>query len=193
MFLDRLRGVDVVFGCVDNDAARLILNELAVAYYIPYFDVASGIDANGGVVSAAGGRLAVVLPDGPCLQCMGEIDQQEVRYFLASPEERAAQLERGYISGVNVPAPSVISMNALVAAATVNEFAVFVSGLRPINPFTEYDLLGVGRPLKSQYIVPTRQKRSTTCLTCSLSGQGDNVGLSRYFTVKEANLIATDR
>ena len=38
--LDELKGVDVIFGCVDNDGARVILNELSRAYCIPYFDLA---------------------------------------------------------------------------------------------------------------------------------------------------------
>ena len=90
-----LKGVDVVFGCVDNDGARLILNELAIAYNIPYFDVAVGIDAPDGEVVDVGGRVAVVLPGGPCLDCMGQIEADEAAYFLASPEEQIEQVKRG--------------------------------------------------------------------------------------------------
>ena len=32
-----------VFGCLDNDGARLILNELCAAYTLPYIDLASEI------------------------------------------------------------------------------------------------------------------------------------------------------
>jgi molybdopterin/thiamine biosynthesis adenylyltransferase len=63
--LDALKSVDVLFGCLDNDGARLVLNELAVAYGIPYFDLGVGIDAQNGVVRELGGRLAVVVPTAP--------------------------------------------------------------------------------------------------------------------------------
>ncbi len=178
--LDALKGVDVIFGCVDNDGARLILNELALAYSIPYFDVASGIKTKEGKISEAGGRVAIVLLGGPCLACMGEIDAEEASYFLASPAERAEREARGYVAGMNVKAPAVISLNAAVAAAAVNEFAVFVSGLRPVNIYTDYDVLGVGRPSKSQWMSPTRIKRDTACVSCTIAGYADAVGIERY-------------
>lgn len=51
-----LQSVDLLFGCVDNDGPRLLLNRFAVSNSIPYFDVASGIyPTEDGY--AAGGRL----------------------------------------------------------------------------------------------------------------------------------------
>lgn len=183
--LETLKGVDIIFGCVDNDGARLILNDFAVAYRIPYFDVATGIDATSGQVESIGGRLAIVLPGGPCLSCMYEIDDKEAAYFLSSPEKQSEQLDRGYITGVDVPAPSVVSLNALISAVAVNEFAVFVSGIRNINVFSEYDLLGniSSRSIPAQWLSPTLQKRRDGCVTCSYSGKGDSVHLQRFLKV----------
>lgn len=178
--LDAIKGVDVVLGCVDNDGARLILNELSVAYGIPYFDLAVGIDAEGGNVSSAGGRVAVVLPGGPCLQCMGEIDVDEARYFLNSNEEQARAREHGDVRGFDVPSPSVVSVNALIAAVAANELAIFISGLRPVNVYTEFDLLGVGRPVKSQWTMPSRWSSDPGCVQCMLAGVGDAARLERY-------------
>jgi len=53
--LDVLKGADIIFGCVDNDGARLILNELALAYNIPYIDIAVGINTTDDIVSEVGG------------------------------------------------------------------------------------------------------------------------------------------
>ena len=47
---------DYVFGCVDNDGARLILNELCLAYTKTYFDLASDIVEGG---KNYGGRVCV--------------------------------------------------------------------------------------------------------------------------------------
>ena len=58
---DELRKHDVVFGCLDNIAARLHLNAHAYFHRIPYVD---------GATLGTTGKVQVVLPpDGPCLQC----------------------------------------------------------------------------------------------------------------------------
>lgn len=178
--LDALKGADVLMGCVDNDGARLILNELALAYEIPYFDLAVGVYAEKGRVEAAGGRLCAVVPGGPCLYCMDEIDPEEARFFLGSAEERAFQIVHGYVRGMNVQAPAVVSLNATLAAMAANEFAVFVSGVRPVNPYTEFDLLGAGRPLKSQWVAPRRVEKLSGCIECTLAGAGDGARIERY-------------
>lgn len=178
--LDALKGVDVLFGCVDNDGARLILNEIALAYRIPYFDLAVGIDAEGGSVSGAGGRVAVVLPGGPCLNCMGEIDPDEARFCLSTPEQQAEQIARGYVRGMDVRAPAVAPLNAAVAAAATTELAILVSGLRAVHPFLELDLLGVGRKIRSQWMTPREVARREGCVQCAVADQGDAARIERY-------------
>ncbi len=177
--LDALKSVDVVFGCVDNDGARLILTELSRAYCIPYFDVAVGIDVETRVVSA-GGRLAVVTPGGPCLFCMKEIDRQEAYFFLSDRKEQQFQLERGYVQGLRIDAPSVVSLNAAVAAIAVNEFAIFFSGLRKISHYSELDLLGGGRAVKGQWISPRHVGADPSCVLCAVVGRGDRAAVDRY-------------
>lgn len=180
--LDALKGVDLLFGCFDNDAPRLILNELALAYCIPYFDLAVGIDVEKGKVSIAGGRVAAVLPGGPCLNCMDEIDSEEARFFLSSPDEQVSQVARGYVRGMDVKAPSVVSLNGLIAAAATNEFAIYVSGLRPVNLYTELDILGVGRQIKGQWLSPRRVHSKPGCVQCAAAGTGDATSIERYVT-----------
>jgi hypothetical protein len=81
---------------VDNDGARLVLNELAVSYGIPYFDLGVGIEAPEGRITEAGGQLAVVLPGGPCLLCMEMLDK-EAAYNRAGQrgEEGGARVDHG--------------------------------------------------------------------------------------------------
>ena len=171
--LDCLKGIDVLFGCVDNDGARLVLNELSLAYGIPYFDLGVGIDAAAGSVESAGGRVAVVLPDGPCLNCMGEIDIREASFFLSSQQERDQNVALGYVDGHDLPAPAVVSLNATVAAIATSEFMMLVSGTRPIHSFTELDLLGTSRPIASQWVTPRRVERKSGCVQCAAAGKGD--------------------
>jgi len=191
--LDAIRGCDLIFGCVDNDGARLVLNEISLAYRIPYIDLAVGIEAIDGTVSQAGGRVAVVLPDGPCLNCMGEINLNEARYFLASSEERAAARRMGYVRGMDAPAPSVASVTATVAGLAATETAVWCTGVRPVNPFTELDLIGTGRALRAQWVTPRRVTRNADCVSCTLSGVGDYASFDRYIVGRDANGKGPDR
>lgn len=186
--LDALKGVDIIFGCFDNDGPRLILNEMALAYGIPYFDLAVGINANKGLVTEAGGRLAIILPGCPCLQCMQLIDVAEANFYLSTKKQQEFQLARGYIRGMNVKAPSVVSLNAAIAAAATNEFAMYLSGLRPVNLHTELDLFGVGRPIKSQWLSPVRVAVDPGCVQCANAGIGDASGIDRYSTFRDSTV-----
>lgn len=179
--LDALKEADVVFGCVDNDGARLVLNELALAYRIPLFDLGTGIKVESGSVSAAGGRVAVILPEGPCLHCMDELDLREAKHFLKEVSERKLDADLGYVEGISgEPAPSVVSLNAAVASCAINEFALFTSGVRPPTTFTELDLLGVAHEVPSQRLAPRTAQRQDGCVQCRMAGEGDRADISRY-------------
>jgi hypothetical protein len=118
-----------VFGCLDKDGPRFVLNELCTAYERPYFDLASDIVP--GTSLSYGGRIAITVDDGGCLVCQDCLDMAEVQD--QSPETRE---ERARIYGVDVAVlgragPSVVSINGVVASLGVTEFMAFVTGLRP--------------------------------------------------------------
>jgi hypothetical protein len=178
--LEQLRSVDLVVGCLDNDGGRLVLNELALAYRVPYVDVAAGIEVRSGKIVQAGGRVAFVLPDGPCLSCIGEIDAEEAGYFLATAEQREQSRRLGYVQGMDEPAASVVSLCSAIAATAASEIAIWFSGVRPPNLFSELDLLGNGRGAAAQWLTPKTVRRNPRCTQCQASGIGDAAGLERY-------------
>ena len=51
---------DIVLGCLDNISARLHVNSHAMYHGIPYVD---------GATDGFRGKVQVILPDGPCLEC----------------------------------------------------------------------------------------------------------------------------
>lgn len=170
---------DILFGCVDNDGARLVLNELALAYSLPYFDIATGIEVEDARVIRAGGRVAIVSPDGPCLHCMNEIDLVEANYFLAGPEQQESARSRGYVDGFDIAAPSVVSLNGATANVAINEFALALSRLRAVASFVELDLLS---PLGAggQQLITRITPRKAECTECSKAGHSDSSGIERY-------------
>lgn len=182
--VDAMKGADVLFGCVDNDGARLVLNELALAYGVPYFDLATGIDATPGL--GGGGRVSFVDGNGPCLACAGEIDIDEARHHLDPPILQEQRRRGGYIEGMEVPAPAVVSVNGLPVSLAVNELAMLVSGVRPVPPKLEFDLTGRGRSgSPAQWVTPVHVRKRTGCVECAKAGLGDTTDLDRYYRAVE--------
>lgn len=180
--LDRLKTVDLIFGCVDNDGARLVLNELAVAYRVPYVDIGTGIHpAQAGSPPVVGGRVAIVRPGSACLSCLGQIDVDEARYFLSSRAEQKRARALGYVSGVDLPAPAVISLNSLAVSVAIQELLIWLAGTRPPYPLSDIDGLGQMKPLPGPWVTPRRQPlQQNSCVVCARSGEGDSVRIERY-------------
>ena len=156
-------------GCVDTDSGRLILNELAVTHAIPYIDCGAGIVAPGGSIQAAGGQVIVWMLGRPCLLCCGEIDRAIAAEELESPEQRAFRRREGYVAGADVPEPAVMSLNGTIGSLAVTEFLALVTGFRPANHYTCYDMV-------EQRVGPRKVTRDARCFTCSIEGSGDEAG-----------------
>jgi len=114
------------------------------------------------------------------LNCMGEIDPREAAYFLLKPNARSEQRRMGYAEGFDEPAPAVVSLDAALAAAATTELVLWMTGVRRPSPFTELDLLGVGRGKTSQWLTPRQVARLASCVQCSIAGLGDAAQLERY-------------
>lgn len=129
---------DYVFGCLDSEGARLVLNELCAAYERPYFDLAS--DVIPGDPSAYGGRVCVAWDGDGCIVCYGLVDLAEAQTDLANPDARR---DRDALYGVDRAAlgrsgPSVVSINGVVASLGVTEFMLAVTGVRPSKRVITY-------------------------------------------------------
>jgi hypothetical protein len=90
--------VDLIIGCVDHDGPRHRLNQIAVATRTPYIDIATGVDDTGGR-PALGGRIVLVVPDGPCLTCLGELDSAEISRWAKPAAQQALDRAHGYGTG----------------------------------------------------------------------------------------------
>jgi molybdopterin-synthase adenylyltransferase len=126
--------VDVIFGCLDNDATRLRLTDLASRRALPYIDLASDAGEDGSLLWY-GGRVFVAEGGERCLSCAGELDQRALSLDSMSAEQREADraiygVDRDVLGEAG---PSVVSVNGVVASLGVTEFMVMVTGMR--KPF----------------------------------------------------------
>ena len=68
---------------------------------------------------------------------------------------------------------SVVSLDGTVASIAVTEFLTFVTGFRPTQTYTFYDML-------EQRLVPRLVKPDPKCVACALKGLGDKAKVDRY-------------
>lgn len=132
--LDDLSTCDVLFGCVDSIEARHILNKLSTYYLIPYIDMGVRLDADGiGNVSSIWINVHTLQPGGSSLKSRGFYDAEDLKaaaLHRSNPDEYKRLRKEGYIRGVEVESPAVISVNMQVSAMAVNEFLARVHGFR---------------------------------------------------------------
>ncbi len=176
--LEAVKSADYVFGCVDGDGPRFMLNEACVAFDKPLFDLASDVPESGHY----GGRVTILTGNSGCLQCRGVLDPREVRRYL-SPSEALENEDAVY--GIRRPVlgeagPSVVSINGVVASLAVTEFMVAVTGLREPVTHLEYRAhLGT--------VTKRTDNPLPNCYLCKgLRGKGDAAELERYFEMAKA-------
>lgn len=131
--VQRVAGCDVVFGCVDSVEARHLMNKIAAFYVLPYFDLGVRLDADGrGGIDQVCGSAHYLQPGGASLHSRGVYTMEEVRaegLRRTDPAAYEGLVKEGYVRGVRVDRPAVISVNMLIAAVAVNDF------LARLHPF----------------------------------------------------------
>lgn len=101
---------DLVLGCLDNILARMDVNSTACFYRIPYID---------GATDGMRGKIQVVLPGGPCLQCISNrthVDTMEHRHTCTGN------------SSFTPHTAADVTTTAVIAAMQVREAMKIVSG-----------------------------------------------------------------
>lgn len=108
-----LRSCDVIFGCVDSISEREQLETAARRYLIPYVDL--GMDVHWVEDRfVVGGQVALSMPEGPCLRCMGIVD------------DRGLELE-AKMYGAAGGRPQVVWANGVLASIAVGLFTQLVT------------------------------------------------------------------
>jgi len=172
-----IRGSHWVFGCLDDDATRLVLSELCLAYELNLIDLASDVVPDDAGLRY-GGRVCVCQNGNGCLVCMDSIDPRDLdRQF----EDDHAKRDREAIYGVDKAVlgstgPSVVSINGIIASVAVTEFMVAVTGLRQPQRHLEYH----GHTGK---VTVCQNPPLVDCWYCrNLFGAGASADVERYLT-----------
>ena len=173
-----LKSCDYIFGGVDTQSPRVLLNSISIQHMIPYFDCGTGIQSSEDhSIDHAGGQIRTVIPGLGCLKCIKGINLDIAKMEQLPEEQRQAVIERGYIAGEDEHAPSVAPLNGVVANLAVTEFMGFVTGCKPLSRYVFYDLL-------RSMTVPVEFPKNPDCFSCSedsLLGSGDSgVALPEY-------------
>ncbi len=144
--VEQLLDCDAIFLPADSMRARLVVNAICHQYLIPTWQVGAKVqvDEDSGEVHDIFSVVRQLVPGDTCLWCNELVDSTRLAEEAASPEQREAQR---YID--EIPAPSVITLNAVATAHAVNDYLSATVGLpgaddddpevtwtkhRPLNP-----------------------------------------------------------
>jgi hypothetical protein len=165
-----LEPCDAIFSCVDKHAPRALMNRLSYQKAILLFDMGSAFRVGSeGRVESSGGRVVIAGPGRPCLACWGHIDSNRIRIESLPPEERAREAADGYVSGADVPQPSVIAFNTQIAGMAVVEF------LRAVTQFAGAcdPPLRLGVDFEAGTVRRNRLAETRSCSICSVLANGE--------------------
>jgi hypothetical protein len=128
-----LRGCDVIFGCTDDNAGRLVLSRLSAYLLTPVIDcgVLLSSDPSTGQLDGIDGRVTTLTPGSGCLVCRGRVDLRRANSELLTPEERVRLTDEGYAPALHGIEPAVVTFTTIVAAVAVSELLERIIGYGP--------------------------------------------------------------
>lgn len=118
----QLTNSDLLFGCTDDNAGRVILSRLSTYFLIPVIDCGVLLESSTrGALSGIHGRITVLYPNAACLLCRGRINVDRARSELLTPTERKRLEDEGYAPALAGVEPAVVAFTTMVASAAVAE------------------------------------------------------------------------
>jgi len=125
---------DFVMGCMDSLSGRHVLARLARYYLLPYVDVGVKLEAlENGIINQVAGSVHYLQPTGLDFVDRGVFSLEALEsedLLRASPGEYRDRLARGYVRGVQVDRPAVVSVNMCFASLAVNELLARLHSFR---------------------------------------------------------------
>ncbi len=117
-----LLDADVIFGCTDDNAGRLVLSRLASYLLTPVIDCGVQLSSgDAGRLLGIDGRITVLAPSAPCLLCRNRIDVRRASAEMLNPSEYRRLANEGYAPALADIEPAVVSYTTQVASLAVGE------------------------------------------------------------------------
>jgi hypothetical protein len=173
--LSAVKGCDVVFGCVDNDAARLSLALLAAVHARVLIDIGTSVilrrshQHNRPAPREMGADVRLILPGDGCLLCRGGLTD------LAGAITRlsGAALESRGTAGLRGRAGSLSSLNQIAAGVAVRLLEDLVTERIADSTWIQVEVDDAGSMIM-RYPEPLRPStRSGRCEGCARASLGD--------------------
>ena len=128
----QLCSCDIVFGCTDDNAGRLVLSRFSTYMLTPVIDSGVLVTSNAnGLLTGIDGRVTTLAPSQACLVCRGRIDLARAGAELLTPEERRRRQDEGYAPALGRTEPAVVTFTTLVGATAVSEVLERLIGYGP--------------------------------------------------------------
>jgi hypothetical protein len=117
-----LLDAEVIFGCTDDNAGRLVLSRLSSYMLTPVIDCGVLLTSSAdGHLEGIDGRMTFLAPGAACLVCRNRIDLQRAAAEMLTPEEHQRLAGEGYAPALAGVEPAVVAYTTQVAAAAVGE------------------------------------------------------------------------
>ncbi len=182
----RLLDCDYTFLAADSMRARLLFNAIVHQYLIPGVQVGSKVmhDDATGLLTSIHSIVRPVTPECGCLWCNQVINPAKLQEEGQTERERKAQR---YVDDKEVPAPSVITLNAVGAAHAADDFLFYMTGLRWPDASTAY-MRFEPRMREAKRDNPRKSPQCTEC-----GSENKNSRLARGETGKRLPMFARDK
>lgn len=188
-----LAACDYLFLAADSMQARLVFNALVHQYLIPGTQLGAKVpvDEKSGEVGRVFSVVRPIMPGETCLSCNGLISASKLQEEALTSEERRAQR---YVDEPDIPAPSVITLNAVAAAHGVNDYLFRLTGLR-LSRLKEEFVYYEPRTGSSRIEEPRRDHDCVECGEVSVSrfARGDATSLPTEEPPKKRKRIRAPR
>jgi len=175
--LGQLVDLDAIVCATDDTTSRAYLNQLCHQYYVPILDlgVQFVVDQTTGQIVNNIGKVNLMRPGDPCLQCIGHVNPHVLADEALDMTAREDRRQEGYLRGTDEPEPAMMIFNMQVASRGVQTLLSWFSGFQPVSSelFERYDFLGLAdRGLVSA----TRRRAVDNCVLCDPNGTLHGVG-----------------
>jgi len=150
-----LIGCDIIFGCTDDNAGRMILSRLSSFLLVPVIDCGVLLSSNSeSELTGIDGRVTVLYPGTACLICRGRIDLARARAESLPPDERDELVRQGYAPALGDIEPAVVNFTSLVGSFAVTELLERLIGYGIEPPPNEILLRCHDREISTNVVVP---------------------------------------